>query len=728
MALDQSVDQRPSAEPAVGARGRWHALEPALIGAGVVLLSVVLHYLLATKLTAPWLMGDELRYAEMAKDFFDQGHLHFREAPSSFATAYPILISPAWAAGDMETTYELAKAINVVLMSCSAVVVFFWTRRLASTVYAVIAGGLVLLMPTFAYTGMLMTENAAIPAFLLAAYAIARALERPSLAWQLAVLGLIAFAALIRVQVVTLALVYPTAILLEALFARRAGARGVVASLRRFAASIAILVVGAVAYVAYKLVAGGSLAGGLGAYNSVAEVDYSVVDVARWSVWHAGELAFSVGVVPAIAFGVLLAAALSRGGLSPAADRAFVAVATAGTFWFVLQAAAFASRFSVRIEERYMVYAAPLLLVALAVWLGRALPRTGLAVYAAAVVPALLVMTIPFERLFNISLFADTFGLIPLMRFTSVVGGVDDVRIVLVGGLIVAVISFLFLSMRWARMLFPAGLALFFLLSAYTVYGAVEDQSTAAHASTGVADEDWIDDVVGKEGRVGFIYGPTVGVNPHLLWQTEFWNRSIDGVYPLDTAGGSSFSLDDLKVDSEGHLVPATGGAPVTEPYVLADPGLGIVGEVVAQPGPMALIRVDPPLRVGRSVSGLYPDGWSGPAAALTQFSLPGDARTMRVRVSRAGWTGQDVPSRVSIVAGPMRMTDAGPTLASTTATREWVVHSGLTRTFDLPVPSAPFRIEVKVSPTFAPSQFGQADARQLGAQIAFEAPSGSGG
>jgi hypothetical protein len=73
-------------------------------------------------------------------------------------------------------------------------------------------------------------------------------------------------------------------------------------------------------------------------------------------------------------------------------------------------------------------------------------------------------------------------------------------------------------------------------------------------------------------------------------------------------------------------------------------------------------------------------------------------------------------------------MTDAGPTLASTTATREWVVHSGLTRTFDLPVPSAPFRIEVKVSPTFAPSQFGQADARQLGAQIAFEAPSGSGG
>jgi hypothetical protein len=71
-------------------------------------------------------------------------------------------------------------------------------------------------------------------------------------------------------------------------------------------------------------------------------------------------------------------------------------------------------------------------------------------------------------------------------------------------------------------------------------------------------------------------------------------------------------------------------------------------------------------------------------------------------------------------------MTDAGPTIARTTATREWVVHSGSTRTFVVPVPPAPFRLEVKVSPTFSPAQFGQADTRQLGAQIAFEAPAGS--
>jgi hypothetical protein len=728
MALDQPVAQRAGSKSAVHASRRWHALAPALIGAGAVLLSVVVHYVLATRLTAPWLMGDELRYSEMAKDFLDQGDLFFREAPSSFATAYPVLIAPAWAAGNMETTYELAKAINVILMSCSAIVVFFWTRRLVPPVYAIIAGGLVLLMPTFAYTGMLMTENAALPAFLLAAYVIARSLERPSLAWQLAVFVLIAAAALIRVQVVTLTLVYPTAIALEALFARRSGSRTLRESLARFVPSFALILVGAVGYVAFKLLTGRPLASGLGAYDAVGKGGYDLTGVLRWSVWHAGELAFSVGLLPAIAFGVLLAAALGRGGLPSAADRAFVAVATAGTFWFVLQAAAYASRFSGRIEERYMVYAAPLLLIAFAAWLGRALSRTGIAVYAAAVVPALLVMTIPFERLFNLTIVADTFGLIPLMRLSSVLGGIDDVRIALVLGLALAVIAFFALSMGWARILFPAALSLFFLLSGYTVYGAVEDQSTAAHAATGVPNEDWVDDAVGKSGRVGFVYGPSVGVNPHLLWQTEFWNRSVRGVYPFETDPSPSYSLDDLTVAADGRLVPKNGGSPVSEPYVLAAPGLGIVGDVVEQPGPLALIRVRQPLRVAGAVSGLYPDGWSGPTAALTRYApRPGGARTMHVRVSRAGWTGQDVPSRVTIAAGPVKMTDAGPTLARTTAKREWVVHSGLTRTFDIPVPRPPFRIEVQVSPTFSPAQFGQPDARQLGVQLGFEAVTSAG-
>jgi hypothetical protein len=727
MAVDQVVASRSAGDPPKAERQRQGVLPLVLLVAGTLLLSLVARYLLALKLTAPWLMGDELRYSEMAKSFQNEGELLFREELTSFATAYPALISPAWIASDIGTAYSVAKAINVVLMTLTALVAFVWARRLVPTWYALVAGGLVLLMPTFTYSGMLMMENAALPAFLLAAYVIARALERPLVVWQLAVFGAVALGALMRVQILTLAVVYPTAILLEAFFARRSGARTFRESFTRFLPSFVIIALGAVAYVLFKVVSGRPLASGLGAYDTVGRVGYDKIDVLRWSAWHAGELAFSVGILPAITVGALLAAASARGGLSSAGDRAFVAVATSATFWFVLQAGAYASRFSGRIEERYMVYAAPLLLIAFVVWLSRELSRTGVAMYAAAIIPALLVMTIPFERVFNLAIVADTFGLIPLFRLSSVVSGIDDVRIVLVAGLAVAVMSFFVFSMRWARIVFPSALAVFFLLSGYTVYGAIEDQSTAAHAATGVADENWVDDAVGTSGEVGFVYGSSVSVNPHLLWQTEFWNRSVRRVYPLETDPTAAYSRDELKVDADGRLTPKGAGSAATEPYVLADPGLGIVGDVIARPGPLALIRVSRPLRVGSSVNGVHPDGWSGPSASLTQYMpLPASSRRMRVRVSRAGWTGQDVPSRVAIAVGPVKMTEGGPTLARTTATREWVVHSGLTRTFDIPVPPAPFRIEVTVSPTFSPAQFGQADARQLGVQLAFEPPAAS--
>jgi hypothetical protein len=729
MALDQSVERRPITGSGATARGRANALPATLVIAGVVLASIVVHYLLALDQPAPWLMGDELRYAEMAKSFLDDGKMLFRDELTSFATAYPVLIAPAWAVADVGTAYEIAKAINVVLMTMSAVVVFFWTRRLASTSYALVAAGLVLLMPTFVYTGMLMMENAALPAFLLGAFVIALALERPTLRWQVAVFAAIAFAALLRVQVVTLAIVYPTAILLAAVFAQRARAQSIRTSLARFSPSFAILVVGALGYVAYKLLSGRPLTSGLGAYSSVGEVDYDAGQVARWFLWHFGELALSVGFIPVVAFGVLLAAAIRRGSLPAAADRAFVAVAAASAFWFVLQAAAFASRFSGRIEERYMVYAAPLLLIALPVWLARSLPRQPVATLVAALLPALLVMTIPFERMFNVPILADTFGLIPFLRLSTFLGGgVSDLPLVVAGGLAVAGVSFATFSLRVARLVFPAAVALFFVLSAYTVYGAVEVQSEGARASSGVSDPSWVDSTLGHSGQVGFIYSASVNANPHLLWQTEFWNRSVRGVYALGTDNALTYGGSEIKLGATGRLVPKVGRPvdSIDEPYVLADPSLGIVGDVVAKPGPLALIRVEHPVRVASAVDGIYADGWSGPQASLSQYKPFADgARRVRIRISREGWGGPDVPGRVTITVGPLRMTEAGPTIARVTATRTWTVHSAQGRAFVLTVPTPPFRLEVRVTPTFSPAQFGLPDARQLGAQVAFSPAGG---
>jgi hypothetical protein len=50
---------------------------------------------------------------------------------------------------------------------------------------------------------------------------------------------------------------------------------------------------------------------------------------------------------------------------------------------------------------------------------------------------------------------------------------------------------------------------------------------------------------------------------------------------------------------------------------------------------------------------------------------------------------------------------------------RRWVVHRLAERTFTFDAPP-PVRVEIHVRPTFSPSQFGQPDTRQLGAQVSF--------
>jgi hypothetical protein len=96
----------------------------------------------------------------------------------------PALISPAWLAGSMHTTYLLAKTINVVVMTLVAVPVYLWGIRIAPRRYVLVAVALTLLIPSFFYTGELMTENAFAMTFVLACFAMALVLERPALSRQ----------------------------------------------------------------------------------------------------------------------------------------------------------------------------------------------------------------------------------------------------------------------------------------------------------------------------------------------------------------------------------------------------------------------------------------------------------------------------------------------------------------------------------------------------------------
>jgi hypothetical protein len=669
-------------------------------------------------------MTDELLYSEMAKSFASTGHFLVRGAPSGIGNVvYPALISPAWLIHPMSTTYGLAKAINAVLMTASVVPLYLWSRRLVAPAYGLVAVALVLLMPSLIYSGMLMTENAFLPTFVLATFAMGLALERPTLWRQLFAFATILLAVAIRYQGLVLLLVLPTALLMKVLFELRAELhprpwRFLWSELRRYWISAALLAGGVGLYVLLEVARGHGLSSGLGSYRAVAVKNYSFGAARHWILLHFAELALSVAVLPACAFLVLLGLAFTRRGTRSAAERAFLAVTTAAIPWVVIEVAVFASGFSIRIEDRYMFFLAPLLFLAFAVWLDRGLPRPLPLALPAAVIPAALLFALPLGALLNISILSDTFGLIPFLRLSErfVPGGVGEARhFMLAGGIAAAIVFVLWPRNGWPELLFPAAVATFLILSSYSVEGALRDYSRGLKDSAGtLGSPSWVDNRLGSNGNATFLLGTTTETWPETLnlWQTQFWNRSLHSVYNLSTpepAGGPETAA---RVDpTSGLILAAATGKPLRAPNIISSLAFGLDGRLIAARPPFALYRTQGPLRVAQQTTGVYGDGWMSSNATYSQFTARVPGR-LTVSLSRAAWQGPDVPGHVTIDL----TTVAGKPLAI----RTWVIHTGGTRTFTLRTPPRRFRVTVHIAPTFSPSQFGQSDTRQLGAQVAF--------
>ena len=706
---------------------RIRELDPTIAGSATLLILILASFggrlCLAWRVPTPWIMGDELIYSEMAKSFAGGGHFLIRGAPTGIsAVGYPFLISPGWLFGPVATSYGVAKVINSALVSLTAIPTYFWAARLVRNRWlALTASALVLIMPALLYSGMLMTENAFLPTFVLAAWAIAVALERPTLLSQLTALAAVGLVCVFRIQGIVLLLVLPTALILKLALDLRANPslrrwRPILKELRRFWPTAVVLGIALVGYIAYKVAHGATLSSGLGDYSAVATTRYSFHDGARWFLYHLAELPLVFGVVPACAFVVLLVLAFWRGTPSPQ-ERAFLAVTTSALVWVVLEVALFASRFSFRVEERYMLALGPLFMVALVLWLDRGLPRPLVPAVVAAGIPAALLATLPLGSLLNISIFSDTFGLIPFLR-QSELHGLGDARALLLGGAAAAGLLFLLVPRRIAPAIIPLAIAVFLSLTTHSVDGAIRGYAAGLSAIGGSSGEhSWIDETVGRDADVGYLYGTSTDLfaEASLLWQTEFWNRSIKQVYTLGSPEPVGFAETTLKLDpATGRLAGATGAPAPT--YMAVANGFEMAGEVVARHPPFVLYRVAPPLRLGSSIQGVYGDTWMGADAAYLRYTTPGSRRgTVRLTLSRVAWSGPDIPGHVQIKVLALR----GAKTPVTTV-RRWVIHTGGARTFRLPTPRPPFEISVHVQPTFSPAKFGLPDTRLLGAQTQF--------
>jgi hypothetical protein len=262
----------------------------------------------------------------------------------------------------------------------------------------------------------------------------------------------------------------------------------------------------------------------------------------------------------------------------------------------------------------------------------------------------------------------------------------------------------------------PSALAVFLMLSSGSVFAKETYIANATrHAGGLTGDPSWIDHALGANQRVEFL-DMTEIPDPHILWQTQFWNRSVRRIFGVTANDPSIPDVTASLSAATGQIRPnLPAGSPDADPrYVVAASNVAVAGKRIAQAGFLSLYRIDPPLGLASVVSGVQPDAWMGSTASYTDYRgrLP---HRLRVLVWRPELHGPP-PAQVRVTVGSVRATG----LPTVWATQSWTVKNGSRHLFTLPIRAAPFQVRLKADPTFVPSAYGLADTRTLGVQVSF--------
>ena len=346
---------------------------------------------------SPWILPDEILYSNIARSIADGGPPEVRGVSAvGWGVVYPALIAPAWALfADPVWAYHAALVINALLMSSAAIPAYLLARLFVSSRVSLAVAAMTVLVPSMAYTGVVMTENAFYPLFLWSVLLIARAVRHPTLAAQLLAIGCIVVLTATRIQGVVLVGAALTAVVLYAATGDAGRAWGLPASLsaddrargdrgRRGALVLAIS-------------GDGLLGRRSGTFDGL-----RLVEVPQWVRIPRGRARPLRRPDPCRCHGdgrrqrpprpgVRGGAALCgrrhpRGRCRCSASSRFVSAAidVDGTE---------------NLNERYVFYVVPLLFVGLALWIREGLPRTRPAAWIVLVACAALALVVPIERL-----------------------------------------------------------------------------------------------------------------------------------------------------------------------------------------------------------------------------------------------------------------------------------------------------------------------------------------
>jgi hypothetical protein len=588
----------------------------------LVSVSTLLRFWGGSSVPTPWINPDEIIYGELGRSLWSSGTFRILGRPTEFISlVYPALAGLPLSLGNLERGYHLLKLVQALAMSLTAVPVYLWARSLGARFYAFLAAVLTVAIPGLAYSGLIMTEVAFYPLVVLAAYALAAALERPTPLRQALVVVSFAAATLTRLQAFVLLPVLLTAVGIDLALGRRP--RRVL----RLAPSASALVLLALAWAGWRLRNGGALSRIFGAYEPAGQVHYGAGRAARFVLYHYADLVLFTGLFPLVAVLALLVA----GDRHDARLRAYLATAFALCLWFPLEVGIFASQHVGYLAERNMLPLAPVLFVGFAVWLARGAPRPRLVTAATIAGIVALLLALPVRKLVRPEAFPDSFTLIPLIRLEKHSPG-TDLDLLLPAVCAAALLALALLPRRFLPVLPVALVAVFGAISVQATNRIAFEADFLEGQSTGPVHR-WIDERA--HGPVAFLY---IGEqNWPDAWENLFWNRRIEHVYDLLTAripGG--LPQDSVGPLEDGRLV-GVGGAPAEGAYVVSQYPVEFRGRVLASAGQgLQLWRLDPPFRIA-----VWTQRVAGHVRVLSYACRPG-----RLRLELVGPPGSKVDLR----------------------------------------------------------------------------------
>jgi hypothetical protein len=449
----------------------------------------------------------------------------------------------------------------------------------------------------------------------------------------------------------------------------------------------------------------------------------------EYGVWAAGAFTIGIAILPVLAALVFLIP-----GRRERRDRGVDALRVVLGFsilgfggYTALKAAYLSTIFADRVEERNLIYLSPVVFAAAAAALERRLIQLW-ALPLAALAALYLLTATPYEM--DVHFYSDAPGLGILSRANRDYGWTPDhAQTVLLWMLAAAIAVLLAVALLRSRPRLSlaigasaAGLVLAWTMTAQLAAASASNSFSRSFLRNLPAPVDWVDRDTGGEPT---LYLGQKIADANGLWLHEFWNRSIKRVDSLDgTAPGPGPTVTPSLLNRHGELA----GDPGYD-FVLAENSIDLVGKIVDAKGGWRLFRIEHPLRLRSSQSGIYSDGWLGSqheadvvSAAYNRFETPGNrASTMVVTVSKKGFCGTNVPGKVLIQVGPLALGQQGNgVLQRVTQERRWVVNSCDERTFTIPAPPPPFHLEVSIDGTFVPHDLDPSlsERRHLGAMV----------